>query len=299
MALDPLSFSSAGSGRSVLAAAADLLELVEHLPPGATGALAFGGAGVILVASRRICWTLGRDMRERLTDILCKDDRRPLPRHLLDDVFRHCKANGTPLGETLVSSGLVSEVGLRSALTRLNAEGIVRLARAGARATAFSDHARGSYDPRFTFTTTETLAAIAALYDPPRAALAREHLATIRVEDAFGVAFVRDLEGAALAVMAADRGCPLRVAEALEIGAWVSSLLDVAATVDAKTTLVSSSWCDATAVVAWHIDGVSYAELCSSRPASALLVNQVASRLNMGGVRYSGTMAVGTVTVPS
>jgi hypothetical protein len=284
--------SGVASDPTLLASAVEVLECVEALPPGSTGVLGFEDEGVILVDGGRICWALARDMRERLTDILCTDPERPIARGLIEDIFRRSKESGTPLGESLVASGLVSEAGLRAALSRHNAEAIACLAQARTRPTRFSMHARGGYDPRFAFGTTELLAAMSNPSHRARAARASRHLDDVKVEDAVGVAFVRDVEAAGPAVIAVDRGCPLRVAETLEIGGWVNGLFDVTVVFDSKTALISASWCGTTGVVAWRIGDVSYASICSSRPASALLMNQVASRLEMGGVRYSGTMKV-------
>jgi hypothetical protein len=279
------------SDPSLLASAVDVLECVEALMPGSTGILHFEGEGVILVDGGRICWARARDMRERLTDILCQDPRRPLARALVEEAFRRGKEGGIPLGESLVASGLVSEDGLRSALARYNAEALACLAKARTQPTRFSMHG-GRYDPRFSFSTTELLAALGRPSDPARAARASQYLEEVRVEDAFGVAFVRDAESASPAVIAVDRGCPLRVAETLEIGSWLNGLFDVTILFDPKTALISASWSGSSGVVAWRMGDISYAAICSSRPASALLLNQLASRLEMGGVRYSGTMRV-------
>ena len=108
-----------------LTATVDLLEHVEGLPPGSTGILGFDD-GVILVDGGRICWARAPDMREHLPDLPCELTHPPLSRGLVEDTFRRCKEEGTPLGETLVKSGLVSESGLRTALSRHNAEAIAR-----------------------------------------------------------------------------------------------------------------------------------------------------------------------------
>ncbi len=282
--------SSVASDPTLLSSAVEVLECVEGLSPGSTGVLRFEDEGVVLVDGARICWALARNMRERLTDILCKDPERPIARGHVEDVFRRAKESGTPFGESLVASGLVSVAGLRTALSRHNAEAIACLAHARKRPTQFSTHSRGKYDPRFAFSTTELLAAISNSSNQKRAVEASQWLDDVNVQDAVGVAFVRDVAGASPALIAVDGGCPLRVGETLEICGWVNGLFDVTTLFDAKTALISACWHGTTGVVAWRIGDVSYAAICSSRPASALLLNRLASRLAMGGVRYSGTM---------
>jgi hypothetical protein len=290
MTADSRFCSSAASDPTLLASAVEVLESVEGLPTGSTGALRFDDEGVVLVDGARICWALARNMRERLTDILCKDPRRPIARGLVEDVFRRAKESGTPLGESLVASGLISVSGLRAALLRHNAEAIACLAQARKRPTVFSTHGGGRYDPRFAFGTTELLAEISRAGNRARAKEASQWLDDVNVQDAVGVAFVRDIEGAGPAIIAVDGGCSLRVGETLEVCGWVSGLFDVTVLFDSRTALISACWRGTTGVVAWRIGDVSYAAMCSSRPASALLLNRLASRLGMGGVRYSGTM---------
>lgn len=275
-----------------LAAAVKVLEHVESLPVGATGALGFEGDGVIVVDGRRICWALAPDMRQRMSDLLCEASDPPLPRHVLKSVLRRCKENGTSFGQALLASGLVSESQLSSALVRHNAEAIWRLAQGRARPTSFSNHSRSGFDRRFSFSTAELLAAVGVEWDHESATAARHCLSEVRVDDATGFAFVRDEQRAAPLVIAVDRGCPLFVGETLEISRWLTGMFDVAADVEARTSLIAATWCSRTSVVGWRIDDVRYAAVCSSRPASALLVSQLAHRLQVGGMPQSGAIRV-------
>ena len=61
--------SSIPANPGLIAAVLRLLELIDDLPRGATGAVHFGDAGMILVESKKICWAVARDMRLRLTEI--------------------------------------------------------------------------------------------------------------------------------------------------------------------------------------------------------------------------------------
>jgi hypothetical protein len=280
--------TSVSTNSLLLASTVQLLQHVEELPSGATGALAFGDDGVILVENKRICWAIANDMKQRLTDILCQQADPPLQRAEVEQLFRRCKQSGIPLGEALVSNGLVSETDLRAALERHNCEAIVRLARGrDIKTPRFSRHANRGYDPRFVFTTAELLAALAGTRRHELGAQARTHMTEVLVHDASGFAFLREGRSPQPVIIAVDPSYQLLVNDALEIGSWASRSLDVAAFVDPGTQIVSATWCSRTAVVAWRQREIHYAAVCSSRPASTLLFRQVTRHLGIQGMRGS------------
>src|SRR5262249_32838509 len=145
------------------------------------GALCFGGHGIVLVEARRICWAATRNMRRRLTDILCTEGGRTVQRGAVEQVVRTCRANGRPFGESLVAASLVSETGLRAALRQHAAEAIGDLAKQRATFDAFLPHTQRGYDPRYTFSSCEIWAALAGAPDPVRAAAAERELKGILV----------------------------------------------------------------------------------------------------------------------
>jgi hypothetical protein len=267
----------------VLQAAVDLLGHVEAVPGNGTGALSFGDDGVILLQNRRICWAVAADMQTRLTDLLCEQKDPPLPRHAMEALFRRCKESGTPIGEALVSGGFLSQVELRAALGRHSGEAIGRIARARTRPTGFTPHTKSGYDPRFVFGAAEALALLSAGRDGSAALLAGEHLHDTLVPGASGFAFVRDRESGTPVLLAVDPACELRVSETLEIGTWSSRIFDVTTFFDPATSVASATWCGRTSVVTWRVEQVSYVAVCVNRPASTLLVNQLAKRTRDAG----------------
>jgi hypothetical protein len=80
-------------------------------------------------------------------------------------------------------------------------------------------------------------------------------------------------------IIAVGRGCELDVATALEIAGWATSLFDVASFVDPGTYIASGTFGSRMALVAWREREIGYVAVCSTRPASALLFNQLTRRL--------------------
>jgi hypothetical protein len=268
--------TSVASNALLLSSTLQLLQEVEALPSGATGALAFGEQGLILIENKRVCWAIARDMERRLTDILCEQREPRLPRAPMEELFRRCKQERRPFGEALVASSLVSEAELRAALERHTCEALLRLAQScSAKPTSFARHLKQSYDPRFVFTTAELLASLAGRRRTALATRARSQLAAVLAADTSGFAFLRDPRSERPMLIAVSRGCTLTVSAALEISGWATSLLDVAGFVDPETYLVTGTWCERMALVAWREEEIRYVALCTSRPDSALLLQQL------------------------
>lgn len=272
--------TSVASNALILHSTLELLREVEALPSGATGALTFGDDGLILIENKRVCWAVARDMEQRLTDILCEQREPSLPRATMEALYRRCKEEGTRFGETLVSSGVVTEGDLRAALERHTCEAIIRLAqRHAVKPTRFARHAKHGYDPRFVFTTAELLASLAGRRRSELAREARAQLGELLVPDATGFAFLRDSRSAKPMIIAVGRGCELDVATALEVAGWATNLFDVASFVDGGMSIASGTFSERMALVSWREGEIGYVAVCSTRPASALLFNRLARRL--------------------
>jgi hypothetical protein len=276
-------FPSIPDDSDVLETSATLLEHIEDLPSGTTGALAFGDDGLVLIENRRICWAIATHMRRRLTDILCQQRSPPLPREMMEDVFRRCKKQSVPFGEMLVSSGLVTEAGLRAALERHNGEAVARISCAYVKPTHYTVHSKSGYDPRFVFTPTELMASIAMRKDDQRKVVARAHLGEMLVPDATGFAFVREAWSPRPLLVAVQRDSPVRLNEVQSIAKWAISLFDVTTVFDPCTAIASATWCSSTSLVAWREGEIAYAAACSTRPASTLLMKKIAQRLEARG----------------
>lgn len=278
--------SSIPANPGLIAGVLRLLEVIDDLPSGATGALDFGSEGLVLVQNKKICWAVARTMRVRLTDILRGQTTPPLPREAVEEIYRACKANGTPIGEALVNSNLVSEAGLRAALFKHNGEAIVALAQSGALLHKFVSHSKTGYDPKYAFSPCEVLAMLGARDDPARAAAAQLELANTLVQDTYGAAFVRSSAVAGSMVIAVDRECAFAAADLLEVCNWVSGLFDVAQTFDPEVFAARASLGEKAMLVTWRLRDTGYVGLCESRAAAARLV----SRLSERSTRSSGVL---------
>jgi len=281
--------SSIPASPGLIASVQRVLGYVDDLPFGATGALHFGDHGVILLQSRKICWAVAKSMRIRLTDILRNQTTPPLPRETIEQLFRRCKENGTPIGEALVASGLATEAGLRAALFKHNGEAIVALANSGMQPDDFVAHSKTGYDPKFSFTPCEVLAMLGSFDDPARAAAAQVELSSMLVPDSVGAAFARSAAASAL-VIAVGGGCDFAVADLLGVCNWVSGLFDVARTFDPEVFAARANWGGHAGLVTWRVKEVGYVGLCSSRAAAARLVSRISER----AVRTSGVLPRGT-----
>jgi hypothetical protein len=282
--------SSIPANPSLIAAVSRLLAYIDELPPGATGALHFGGQGVILLEARKICWAVARSMRLRLTDILRNQSTPPVSREAVEEVYRRCRETSTPIGEALVKSGLASEVGLKAALFKHNSEAIAALARAGVGPDQFVKHTKTGYDPKFSSTPCEMLAMLGAIDDPARAAAAQHELGSVLVQESVGAAFVRSDAASGSLIIAVDRGCDIAVADLVEVCNWVSGLFDVARTCDPDVFAARASFGANAGLVTWRVKDVGYVGLCSSRAAAARLV----SRLSEHAARVSAVLPVGS-----
>ncbi|HEX6241056.1 MAG TPA: hypothetical protein VFZ61_09185, partial [Polyangiales bacterium] len=272
--------TSVASNALLLSSTLELLQQIEALPSGATGAMTFGDEGLILIENKRICWAVATDMRQRLIDLLCQQRDPPVPRAALEELFRRCKQENKPISQALVASGFINETDLRNALERHNCEAIMRLAQSHTTTpTRFTRHAKQGYDPRFVFTTAEVLAALAGKRRTQLATLARQRLSEQLVPDARGFAFLRDPRTAQAMVIAVDHECDLGVLAALEVAAWSTRAFDVAFFVDPNTQIVAGTWCERNSLLAWREGDIYYAALCPSRAASALLLSQLARRM--------------------
>ncbi len=278
------------AGPSVIASVLRVLGFIDELPAGATGALRFGEQGVILLENRKICWAMARATKLRLTDILRNQSTRPLSREAIEDIYRQCKDNGTPIGEALVAGGLVSEAGLRAALSKHNGEAIAQLARFGATPDGFTVHTRASYDSRFSFSPCEILAMLGALDDPARAIAAQLELSRALVEDSSGAAFVRSSAASGALLIAVDRNCDFPVADLVEVCNWATGLFDVVHTFDPLASAARATWGGHASLVTWRVKDVSYVGLCSSRAAAARMVSQLSQRTSrLGGLDANPT----------
>jgi hypothetical protein len=252
--------------------AADLLASVESLPPDAVGLLQYGKSGTVLVESRAVCWAFASGMRRRLSTLLRQQRSPPLEASYIEALIEDCRRTSRPLGEVLLASGDISQEGLRAALFSHVVEAVARIAQSGADCVGFTPHDRASYDPRFTFSTAEVLAALGARRDRAQAAAAKRGLRTTLVPGSRGLAFVREEIGP---VAIAVEGTPaLRVPEILDMCGWASSLFDLTTVFDDDVRIATGGG-GSNAVVTWKAGDTQFVAVCENRAASALLIARI------------------------
>lgn len=258
----------------------EILDRIDHLDEGATGALVYraGGReiGAILIEKSRICWALSRGLGERLTDLLVERAGAFLDRPLLEELVTDCRARKQPLGEALVERGLVSSAGLREALLQHSLEALASLA--GTRGQpVFLPHKRDTYDPQFSFSTAEMLAAFGASKQPLLAEIGRLCLVDILQEKASGAAFARGDGGRPLLVCIHER-TRMTTTQVRHMSDWATSQIDIAEAMSPGLGLVSAGDREGRAIVAWKDADLSFIALCEEGPTWARVLRRASRR---------------------
>lgn len=249
----------------------DVCAFVDELDRGTAGELVVAdelARGTVFVEDARICWAAASGLAPRLTALLM--ERACVDAATMETFFRSCKADGVPIGEYLVGRGIVSAADLRAALAQHTVESLGRLTGNGRRA-AWVPRARGGYNPRFTFGTSEVIALTTAACEADLASVARAELARCFTGGDWGAAFVRSARSA-VPVPIALRGEVPQAAPRLEcIAKWAVSALDIVAAFDADDPLVAVTQPQGAVLVAFrHHDVVIAGETSAFGPARML-----------------------------
>lgn len=240
-----------------------------------------GNQGVVLVERGRICWAVASDMKRRLVDLLRQQAQPALSKESLESVFNDCRLRSKPLGETLVQSGLVSERGLWRALRQHNAEAVARIATTLAASNGtFQHHKHHRYDARFTYSTSELLVTLGALSDHSRASVAQSELEHCVPEGGRGAAFARDPDGTGVIPIGELGAADVTCSAFMDLGAWATSTLDVAASVTSDVRAVTGTTPDGESIVAWSESGVIYLVLCPTLASTLSLISSLARRMS-------------------
>lgn len=244
-----------------------LLGAVEEIGRGATGALIVGPReaplGMIFVELGRVCWATSSATRHRLTDLLRHATHPPLPLSELERVYQTCKAEGRPLGEELVSSGLLTADTLRLALVQHTLEAFATIQDDDGRCPpfAFVEHRRRGYDPRFTFSPAELMVGLGRLRFGAVVEQAACELSRYRDDITAGVAFLRDGSSHFPLPVCAIELESLRVGDLYELGAATASCFDLSVSIDPACNAYILSTSDGCSVVGWQDERIAYALL--------------------------------------
>lgn len=260
----------------------ELLEFVEELPEDAVGEVVFhdesSQRGVVFVENNRICWAAARGLARRLVDLLrARADLDACP-ETLEQIFVKCKAQGTPFGEALLESGLVSPARLRDALRMHTAESIVAMMRTES-STFWNPRGRGGYNARYTFATGEIIAQVSAGLNPRLAASAEETLRKVVEDGDWGAAFLRSHHLAEPVPLASVGAIEVSSKVFLGIGKWAIDELDLAvaltrdprASPSGRSPLVASMTSSRRYAVGWSDDVVVYVVQAAERGLGRLL----------------------------
>lgn len=259
------------TGSWALRAPADVCAFVDDLDGTATGEIAVHGGsdalGSIFVDQGRICWAAARGLARRLSELLAK--RAGLAPVAMEAHFLDCKTRRTPLGEHLVSHGVLSPDDLRDALLTHTVESMIALARSDARST-WTPRAGATYNPRFTFGTAELLAEIGGMSHPNVAASVRPLLSTLFDAGEWAVAFVRDSGSASPRPVALQGPIPPAASMVSRMGKWGASILDVTGSFTDEAALFAVARGATSLVVFRHAGSFVVGETGAHGPARIL-----------------------------
>lgn len=261
-----------------------ILERIERLPEGSSGALLVGHPGneigTVLVDRGKICWAASGGMVSRLTTLLCHQADPPITPAQLDALYRDCRRSGAPLLSSLVARGVVRPEILQRILRQHSAEAIVVMSTVQGPSPPLRWQVRESapFDSKHAFTPTQILSTIGAFENPIQAQQARGWLRTTIAEGDCGFIF-RRAQGTLFPV-GQQGGEHLLMGEVLEVGTWARNTLDVATALSGQVPLVSGSSPAGGSVVAWKKHGVIFLVFSAGGSKYARLVSRLCRELS-------------------
>lgn len=250
----------------------DACTLVDTLGEHATGELVVevsaGSAGTVFVERGRVCWAAARGLSRRLSQLL--GERASVPPNAMETHFAWCKSRRVPLGEHLVTTGVLKPRDLREALLVHTVESLLCLCGSDARAS-FRPRSGEGYNPRFTFATAELVTRGFATAHVPRASQLQKAIDELFADEPWAAAFVRSPTVAFPEPVAMSGVNAIPVSMLLRYGKWGASALDVLSTFTDATALLSVMRPCATALVAFrHDDALVVGETGAHGPARIL-----------------------------
>jgi len=232
--------------------------------------------GSIFIEDGRICWAAAHGLARRLTQLLQKPSN--IDTETMESYFRLCQVENVPLGELLVSRGVVEPEDLRAALLQHTIESLALLCGGDTSTTSpatatFRPRPR-KYNPRFTFNTTELLARSFAHSIAYRADF---HPLLEAFDETGGnggnewAAVFARVPSISHPMPVALRGAlPEKTAAVLSAGKWAASALDLTSTFQSEDALVSTTL-GGVALVAWrHRDLIIAGKMPALGPARLL-----------------------------
>ena len=230
-----------------------LLNGIDRLPRGATGALVFASKdapqGTVLVEENRVCWAAASNMEHRLTDILRHESDPPLPKAVFNQIYEECHRDRIPLGETLVERGIVTPEGLSHALRRHTAEAICVLASSKDLAPVWASNRQRPYDAQHTFSTGELMSCVGAFGFDEEAERAEHALRALTPMASVGMAYLEKGHELPVAQVGVDGwDCTALV----ELGQWARKALTAAENENEVRDEIRRAWRDGPLVYVSH-----------------------------------------------
>lgn len=205
--------------------------MVDELEPSATGELVVSGSegprGAVFVERGRVCWAAARGLARRLSRLL--GARASLEPSAMESIFLYCKERRVPLGEHLVTRGVLRPEDLRVALLQHTVESLHHLCAHDARA-AWYPRAGAGYSPQFTFATAELFAHIGAVTHAATASRLEPVLRASFGDGDWAAAFVRTNTRGFPEPVATHGAVPASASTLLRIGKWAATALDLTRT---------------------------------------------------------------------
>lgn len=261
---------------------AEVLSRIDELgksEESATGALVFSALeqdlGAILVEKGRVCWAMARGLNARLTDILEHSFNASFDRELVDRMIQECRENNQPFGEYLVARGIVTSLGLRSALRQQTVEAIASIAAVGA-SPRWLPHKNRTYNPDYSFSTAELLAALGLMRKRDLADRARAGILQMDLGAITCAAYARDGGGQPLLVDLQEQA-PLTIAQVHQLARLAQTQLDVGAVMSPQLRLAVGSNGRGQSVVSWQEKDLMFVALCPDTLSMARLFTKAKS----------------------
>lgn len=257
------------------ALALEAYQVLRRVPPEACGALVRkrgdgSMAGAVLAERGRVCWVVSASAPQRLAEHIATESGS-LTREQVSELAALCRRDGTPLGETLLTRGLVSVPVLHRALLNHSCESFGHLLRDDALPWAWIDHSSHGYNPLLTFSPVEVIAGVQALEVPDRAGRAAARLRAVALPGQGGLAIERGRGRLPLA----QQGCSALDLTAL--GDLARHADEIAALSAAVEVRVAVSELDGGAAASWVEDDLLFVLLCNGELAFNRLLSHVAS----------------------
>ena len=238
--------------------------LVRRRPDGST-------AGAILADAGRVCWARSAGQRARMSDLLLADPAQRLTRGELEQAVRACREQRRPLGEYLLTLGLVDTDTLRSALLRHTCEAVLDLANEDTQ-WEWLEHRGPGYNASLTFSPADVLSGVHAL-QVPQTTLdlnARLRSRVLEGQRAFVVA-----NGQADRTLVAHVGCDdLALDTLFDLAARACELSQLGSVIAARGAVAVFG---DIAYAAWQEDGFLHVIIDADHMAFSRLVSQLVS----------------------